>query len=452
MREMRILAATGQLGHGIPRASLERGLQRNPHILGADMGSIDPGPYYLGCSHLARGKMGVRRDLEVVLDAQTRTGIPLIIGNAGTAGGNIHVDLTVDIIAELAKQHGWKFRLARIHGEISQETLLEAWKQGKTTPLGGAPELDEETIRNSSRIVAQMGIEPFIEALDLGADVIIAGRACDTSIFSAAAVREGFDRGLATHMGKILECVSQCAVPAGRDAMLGTLRDDHFEVDSQHPDKHCTPLSVAAHSLYEEADPFAVHEPGGWVDLSASTYEAVDHHVTRVSGSRWVPSTPYKIKLEGVRRIGFRSFTIGAVRDPFLIRELDQVVDHITNLVQDVLANDVRPEDYQLKFRVYGRDGVLGRHEPNPSFVPQEAVVIVDAVGATQDIATMVCSTAKQNLLHCHYEGIRATGGNLAIPFSPDVVDAGEVFEFSVHHLMEVEDPAALANVEIIEL
>ena len=41
---LRILAASGQLGYGIPEAALQRGLARRPHLIGCDMGSIDPGP------------------------------------------------------------------------------------------------------------------------------------------------------------------------------------------------------------------------------------------------------------------------------------------------------------------------------------------------------------------------------------------------------------------------
>ena len=42
---LRVLSASGQLGYGIVEASLERGLARQPHFIGCDMGSIDPGPY-----------------------------------------------------------------------------------------------------------------------------------------------------------------------------------------------------------------------------------------------------------------------------------------------------------------------------------------------------------------------------------------------------------------------
>jgi len=42
-------------------------------------------------------------------------------------------------------------------------------------------------------------------------------------------------------------------------------------------------------------------------------------------------------------------------------------------------------------------------------------------------------------LLHYGYDGRISTAGNLAFPFSPSDIKAGEVFEFSIYHLMEIE-------------
>jgi hypothetical protein len=50
---LRVLSASGQLGYGIPQASFELGLQRQPHFIGCDMGSNDPGPFYLGSGRTA---------------------------------------------------------------------------------------------------------------------------------------------------------------------------------------------------------------------------------------------------------------------------------------------------------------------------------------------------------------------------------------------------------------
>ena len=48
MAEFRMVSTSGLLGYGFPEASLKAGLARDPHMIGVDGGSTDPGPYYLG--------------------------------------------------------------------------------------------------------------------------------------------------------------------------------------------------------------------------------------------------------------------------------------------------------------------------------------------------------------------------------------------------------------------
>lgn len=55
-------------------------------------------------------------------------------------------------------------------------------------------------------------------------------------------------------------------------------------------------------------------------------------------------------------------------------------------------------------------------------------------------------------MLHYGYEGRRATAGNLAFPYSPSDFHAGEVYVFSVYHLIEVDDPCELFPIDIVRL
>ena len=42
--------------------------------------------------------------------------------------------------------------------------------------------------------------------------------------------------------------------------------------------------------------------------------------------------------------------------------------------------------------------------------------------------------------------------GNLAFPYSPADFDLGEVFEFSIFHLLEVDDPTSLFPVTVEQI
>jgi hypothetical protein len=118
------------------------------------------------------------------------------------------------------------------------------------SPIGAIGALTEADVDGASHLVGQMGIEAFQRALATGADVVIAGRACDTAVFSAIPAALGYPIGPAMHMAKIIECCSIACMPGGRDAALGTLDDRGFTMESMSPVRHATPLSVAAHSLY----------------------------------------------------------------------------------------------------------------------------------------------------------------------------------------------------------
>jgi hypothetical protein len=68
----------------------------------------------------------------------------------------------------------------------------------------------------------------------------------------------------------------------------------------------------------------------------------------------------------------------------------------------------------------------------------------MEVVAATQALASHVLSLVRSSFLHCPFPGRKTTAGNLAFPFSPSDTAAGEVFEFSVYHLMRTADPARL--------
>jgi hypothetical protein len=75
--------------------------------------------------------------------------------------------------------------------------------------------------------------------------------------------------------------------------------------------------------------------------------------------------------------------------------------------------------------------------------------LIIEAVGRDQATADTICSFARSTMLHYGYQGRVATAGNLAFPYSPSDLRAGEVYAFSIYHLMEVDDPCELFPMEI---
>jgi hypothetical protein len=440
---MRCLGASGQLGYGMPREAFWAGIAAGPEAIGADMGSVDPGPFYLGAGVPATGEPTRRDDLAMLIQGARQISAQAVIGSAGTAGARPHVETTVSDIHAVLREADETCRAAIVMSDVDPSFLHRKLDAGEVRSCNGSPELDHATVERSTRLVAQMGIEPVIEALRTGAEVVVAGRCCDTAVFAAAPVLAGYDRALATHQAKLIECASQCADPGGRDAIMGTLEDASFVVESMNPLRRCTPVSVAAHSLYEQMDPYRVAEPGGELDLSTCEYSPEGERATRVRGARFHHSPEYWVKVEGVALAGFRSFALGGIRDPIAITQLDAILAGVRAYVDGALPKGVEADQFNLRFLRYGHDAVLGEIETARA-IPHEVLVLTDVVASNQEIAHSICATAKQALLHYFYDGILATGGNLAIPFGPDVHDAGSVYEFSVYHLVRIDDPLEL--------
>lgn len=449
--EFRILSTTAILGYGFPKESFDEGMKRKPNVIAVDAGSTDPGPYYLGAGISFTDRDAVKRDLEIMIEAGVKNNIPVIIGTAGGSGGDIHLSWCENIVNEIAKERDLKFKLALIHAEFEKDKIKEALRNNKIEPLGPVPKLSEEIIDETTRIVGQMGIEPFIKALDNGADVILAGRTYDPSVFAAPAIRAGYDKALALHLGKILECSSICSTPgSGSDCMFGYLGEDYFTLEPLNPIRKCTTVSVAAHTLYEKTNPYILPGPGGYLDLTECKFKQINDNMVKVSGSKFVESTKKTIKLEGARLIGYRTISIAGARDPIMIEKIDEIIEGVKERVRDNFKD--KNWDYYLNINIYGRNGVMGSIEPSPKITSHEIGVVIEAVGESQHKADTICAFARSSMLHFGYEGRKATAGNLAFPYSPSDFHAGEVYNFSIYHLMEVDNMESIFKINYIQM
>lgn len=452
MKEIRVLSPTAILGYGFPVESFEAGLARCPDVIAVDAGSTDPGPYYLGAGVSFTDKRAVRRDLSLILKAGRELKIPVLIGTAGGSGAEPHLQWNLEILKEIAVGESLSFKLAVIHGEVSRDLALDAFDHGGISPLPPAPVLKREDIIESTHIVGQMGIEPIIKALAAGAEVIITGRCYDPAVFAALPILRGFSPGLALHMGKILECAAIAAVPgSGSDCMIGYLREDHFLLEPLNPRRKCTVTSVAAHTLYEKSNPCLLPGPGGVIDLTDATFEQYNDTMVKVSGSRFSPSQFYGIKLEGAKRVGFRTISVAGVRDPIFIRQVDEIIEGVRARVADNFS-EIPAQTYRLIFHIYGKNGVMGELEPNREIFSHELGIVIEAVAQTQELANTICSFARSTMLHYGYPERISTAGNLAFLYSPSDLKAGEVYNFSIYHLMRLDDPCSLFPMEILEI
>lgn len=451
-KELRVLSTTAILGYGFPVESFNKGLEMNPDLIAVDAGSTDPGPYYLGAGKSFTDRAAVKRDLKLMLKAGVERKVPVVVGTAGGSGADAHLEWCLDIVREIVKEEDIHFKLAYINSELDKETLRGYYARKRVLPLDHDEDNYLEELEQAVRVVGQMGVEPIVEALDQGADVVIAGRVYDPTAFAGLAVLKGFNKGLAFHMGKILECAAIASDPgSGSDCMFGILGEDYFTLQPLNPKRKCTTVSVSAHTLYEKANPMILHGPGGVINLTESSFEQVDEQTVKVKGSKFVDGDQYTIKLEAARLVGYRTLSIAGTRDPIMIRQIDEIIQVVRETVRNNF-DDINPEDYSLVFKIYGKNGVMGELEPLQDVQPHELGIVIDVVAKTQDLANTICSFARSTMLHYGYPGRVATAGNLAFPYSPSDLKAGEVYEFCLNYLLVVDDPLELCSVHYEEL
>jgi hypothetical protein len=448
MSSVTILTPTGTLGYGFGTEAFDRGMSLQPDVIAVDAGSTDPGPYYLGSGEPLVSRISTKRELTQIITGAREAEIPVIVGSAGGAGTRSHVGWTTEIVREIAHEQNLHLRLAYIYADIPIARVERALAQGEVHDFEAGFTLTQASLDETTSLVAQMGYEPIVDALSDGADVVIAGRCLDDCAIAAYPIFRGGDPGGALHMGKILECGAFSAEPFAMDVMLGFLGTDYFELEPGSPNRRASVASTAAHSLYERENPYLQHGPGHSLDLSQCRFEQMGERRVRVSGGKYADEDSYWVKLEGARRVGFRTICVAGIRCPTMIARIQEILEAVRKGTLAYFGD----ETLQINYHVYGQNGVMGSLEPQLQTDPYELGVVIEAVASEQSLAHGACHHASGSLLHYSYDGQFNTSGNLALLYSPSDIDAGAVYEFSVYHLMKLDSPSEVFPIHFEEL
>jgi hypothetical protein len=450
---VRIIFPIGMLGGGFPEETVTRGIEMGAHAIAVDGGSTDSGPHYLGAAIAKSSRAAVKRDLRVLLVQGRAAGIPIVVTTCGTSGTDAGVDWVAGVAAEIAAEDKLSLRMAKIYSELSRETVLDALAAGRTRPLDPAEPLDAATVERCAHIVGLMGHQPIADALDAGADLVLTGRASDTASVAAIALRRGLAAGPTWHAAKTVECGSQCTTEPLGGGVLVEIDDDGFTVHPLNDTAAATPMTVAAHMLYENADPFRMREPDGWLDTSAAVYTAVTDRVTRVEGSVFEPAEQVTIKLEGAAIGGYETISLVGIRDPHVLAHMDEWLARFTALgleprVAALLG--LAPEQYEVELRAYGYNAVLGSLEPDGP-APREVGVLLKVRAADQATATAIAKIANPIMLHLPLEGMTHLP-SFAFATSPAEIERGASYEFVLQHTIDVADEGELFRTEFEEI
>jgi len=451
MKPVKIVCPNGHLGFAPLKVdSFHAGVAANPDYVAADSGSDDIGPVPLATDTSPSPKNWQLHDLEEMLLAARKLGVPMIVGSAGDTGTNSRVDMYVQMIRDIARRHNLApFKLGCFYSDVDKEVVRAKILGGDVIEgLDGREPLCEVELNATDRIVAMAGVHPFLQLLEAGADVIIGGRSSDSAIFAAAALHNGYSESNAFMLGKILECASFCAEPyGGKETVLGTISPEGVDVTAMHPDQRCTVASVAGHAMYERANPFHEYVAGGLLDMTNCSYEQLDEKTTRVTGPKFSPAKQMRVKLEGAGQVGVRYVGIAGIRDPHTIAHVDQVIEWARAEVRRRFGD----EGYELYFTVYGRDGIMGAMEPMRDKPAHELCIIVQGVGPNSEIAEELTLTATRQLFYARLPDVKGTAGGVSFPFD-EVMQSSPACRWTINHTMAVADGLELFPTRIIEI
>jgi hypothetical protein len=446
-----VIVPAGMLGAGFTAEAVDRGIALGAHAIAVDGGSTDSGPYYLGAASPKMPAEAITADLRIMLTRGAAAGIPVIVGSAGTSGTDTGVDWVAGLVEAIAVEEGLRLTVARIYSEQAIEHLVDLLAAGRISPLPPAGPLDPETLRRCAHVVGLMGAEPIIAALDAGADVVIGGRATDTAVIAAVPLREGRPAGPSWHAAKTAECGGQCTTNPRGGGVLVTVDDEGFVVDPLEEATSATPTSVAAHMIYENADPYVMREPSGTLDVTRAAYVALDDRRVRVTGSEFTPQPP-TIKLEGSGLVGHQSIAIAGIKDPEVLASIDvwakSLEDFVAAKARDVLG--LGEPEVHIEVRCYGWNAVLGALDADPT-PPREVGAVLIVTAADQATASKVVKLANPYLLHMPLLGMDHLP-SFAFMSSPAEIERGPLYEFLLQHVVAVDRPDELFRTEIREV
>ncbi|KAK8086814.1 hypothetical protein PG994_001788 [Apiospora phragmitis] len=443
-----VVTPVGMLGYGFDEKLTETALESlvstgTPTAIILDSGSTDSGPEKLALGVTTCPRSSYYRDLSKLLKLVYAFHVPLIFSSAGETG---LTPMSKRFHSSSRRLH-YRFKVLAIFAGIDKAIVLDRLRKGSITGCGkSVPPLTENDVENSTMIMSQLGPEPFLDAMAANPDfdVIVGGRAYDPAPYFAYAAHlmksqlaMRAPRRDKDYLGLSSTWARSWSVEgfASYGAVATVYDNGTFDIVPTLPTSRCTPLSVAAHTLYEKSRPDLLYGPGGWLDLTKSTYEQMtDGRTVRVAGSTFHFSEdnaqPYQLKLEAATIVGYRSMYMGTIRDPILIHQIDPLLDQVRSYIT---AQHTDVSDWDIHWHIHGKD--------ESGKVANDIFLIGEVIAPTQAQARAIASTARVGTMHGSYLGQKATSGNFGFGIGGKVeIELGPCAKFSIYHLMDLKE------------
>jgi len=295
-----------------------------------------------------------------------------VISNAG----GVNPQACATALAAACEKAGVTLKIAVLQGDNLQSKLPDFYKAGAREMFTEQP-LPPMCVS----VNAYLGAPGIVEALALGADIVITGRVVDSAVVSAGLVHEfgwswqDYDKlAQAALAGHIIECGAQCtggnftdweSVPDYEHIgfpLIEVVADGSFVVSKPAGTGGLvTPFTVGEQMLYEIGDPRAYLLPDVVCDFTQVQLSQVDTDRVQVQGAKGLPPTP-QYKVSATYPDGFRCTASCLIAGIDAVKKAERVSQAILNKTAEMFADRGWPGYVETHVELLGSEATYGPH------------------------------------------------------------------------------------------
>lgn len=438
--QTQILCPNSYLGFTpIQESAFRQGVSQRPDYYCCNAGARFNDPSALGTDTGTSLYKWQKHDLKLALLAAREQKVPLLIGTAGDTGANSRVDLFVEILKRLSREHNLApFNVAYFYSEIEKQTVQGLL--GRHVPIERCDDrkpLSEEELKKAERIVAVAGVAPFLKALERGADVVIGGRCTSVAPFAAAALHAGRPPESAYALGPLLTRPAAAMLPNFQNGPLIAILNDHIVNISTTAD---FPLPVLPRDSVELSHMFTdlpeVFFPEGRLDMTQCHYAYYQGQRFSVTGQRFFAAAPpLRFTLEGAGRSGERYIELVSFRTSAPISDLEVILEQTRKIVEERFCES----HAQLAYTLLGKRRAIGHPGQESDVWGEDITILIEGIAETEQLSEELTTLGARRLLPLLSQNVKPLRITRTV-MSNSALLAPPVYQWTIRHTLPNQD------------